>query len=416
MPFYNLGLSKEIQLSLAQKGYQEPTPVQEKVIPLVLEKKDVMAMAQTGSGKSASFILPILQLWSETKGEGKAKIKVLVLTPTRELTLQIAEAFSTFGQFLPKKPKIVSVIGGESIGDQLYAIQQGCDVLVATSGRFLDVLKKRQMNLSHLEYLVLDEADKMLNLDFAQELDLVLESLPTQRQNLLFSATYQPKMLDIVSKIMHNPEQITIEESQTVQNIKQRVIEVNRENRGPLLRHLLKEKSFKLVLVFMANKRATDNIAAKFRKYGFKAASFNGDLNQDERNETLAAFKDGKINILFATDIAGRGLDIDDIDCVINYDLPRSPADYIHRIGRTARAGKSGTAISFISHEEQDHFNLIEKRSDITLQREQIEGFELIGQAPQKVKGPAPVKGKGKSKKDKLREKKALEEKLNASK
>ncbi|MEA3370152.1 MAG: DEAD/DEAH box helicase [Campylobacterota bacterium] len=409
MPFSTLGLSREINLSLKEKAYIEPTEVQKKVIPLVLEKKDVMAMAQTGSGKSASFILPILQLWSEKKGEGKAKIKVLVLTPTRELTLQVATAFSEFSKFLPKQPKVVSVIGGESIGDQLYAIQQGCDVLVATSGRFLDVLKKKQMNLSHLDYLVLDEADKMLNLDFAEELDLVLEALPAERQNLLFSATYPPKMLNIASKIMSNPIEVTIEESQTVEKINQRVIEVNRENRGPLLRDLLKENSWNSVLVFMANKRATDNIAVKFRKYGFEAASFNGDLEQDIRNETLAAFKERKVNILFATDIAARGLDIDDIDCVINYDLPRSPADYIHRIGRTARAGKSGEAISFIDHETQAHFRLIEKRSDIKLKRESVKGFELRGEAPKKVKGPAPVKGKKKSKKDKLREKQAQE-------
>ncbi len=414
MPFSALKLSKKIILSLHEKGYKNPTPVQEKVIPLVLQSKDIMAMAQTGSGKSASFILPILQLWSEKKGEGKAKIKVLVLTPTRELTLQVASMFSDFGKYLPKKPKVVSVIGGESIGDQLYNIQQGCDVLVATSGRFLDVLKKKQMNLSHLDYLVLDEADKMLNLDFAEELDLVLEALPDKRQNLLFSATYPPKMLTIASKIMNNPIEVTIEEAQTVQSINQRVIEVSSENRGPLLRHLLKENKWDLVLVFMANKRATDNIAAKFRKYGFEAASFNGDLEQDIRNETLTAFKERKINILFATDIAARGLDIDDIDCVINYDLPRSPADYIHRIGRTARAGKSGTAISFISHDEQAHFKLIEKRSDIKLKREQIKGFELTGEAPRKIKGSAPVKGRGKSKKDKLREKKALEEKAKS--
>ena len=407
MPFSALKLSKKIILSLDEKGYKGPTPIQKKVIPLVLQSKDIMAMAQTGSGKSASFILPILQMWSQRKGEGKAKIKVLVLTPTRELTLQVAAAFNEFGKYLPKKPKVVSVIGGESIGDQLYDIQQGCDVLVATSGRFLDVLKKKQMNLSHLEYLVLDEADKMLNLDFAEELDLVLEALPTERQNLLFSATYPPKMLNIASRVLNNPIEVAIEEAQTVQSINQRVIEVNRENRGPLLRHLLKENSWDLVLVFMANKRATDNIAAKFRKYGFEAASFNGDLEQDLRNETLSAFKERKINILFATDIAARGLDIDDIDCVINYDLPRSPADYIHRIGRTARAGKSGTSISFISHEEQAHFKLIEKRSDIKLKRESIKGFELTGEAPKKVKGPAAVKGKGKSKKDKLREKQA---------
>ena len=411
MLFSELKLSTAIKLSLKEKGYKEPTAIQQKVIPLVLEKKDVVAMAQTGSGKSASFVLPLLEMWSEERDNAKkGKIKILVLTPTRELTLQVSQTFKEFAKYLPKKPQIVSLIGGESIGDQLYDIQQGCDVLVATTGRFLDVLKKKQMNLTHLNYLILDEADKMLNLDFTEELDLVIESLPTERQNLLFSATYPPKMLDVVSKIMNNPIEVKIEEEQTVQTINQRVIEVNRESRGPLLRHLVKENGWKLVLVFMANKRATDNIAEKFRKYGLKAASFNGDLEQDVRNETLDAFKKAKVNILFATDIAARGLDIDDIDCVINYDLPRSPADYIHRIGRTARAGKSGEAISFIDHETQEHFRLIEKRSDIKLTRESIVGFELEGIAPQKVKGPTPVKGKGKSKKDKLREKKALEE------
>ena len=405
--FTHLNIISTIIDSLNEKGYEKPTPIQEKVIPLVFEGKDIMVMAQTGSGKSASFILPLLQIYSQKKGEGKAKIKILVLTPTRELTLQVGTAFEEFGKYLPKKPKVVTVIGGESIGNQLYKIQQGCDVLVATSGRFLDVLRKKQMNLSFVEYLVLDEADKMLNLDFAGELDSVLEALPNKRQNLLFSATYPPKMLQIASKIMNNPIEVSIKEAQTVDKIYQRVIEVNRENRGPLLRHLLKENKWTLVLVFMANKRATDNIAEKFRKYGFEAASFNGDLEQESRNETLTAFKEKKINILFATDIAGRGLDIDDVDCVINYDLPRSPADYIHRIGRTARAGKSGTAISFIDYETQAHFKLIEKRSDIKLSRESVEGFELIGEVPKKKKGAAPVKGKGKSKKDKLREKQA---------
>ena len=409
MGFSTLKLSIVLQKALKEKAFLKPTPIQEKVIPLVLDHKDVVAQAQTGSGKSASFVLPLLQLWSENRDNAKkGKIKVLVLTPTRELTLQIAEVFEEFSKFLEKKPQIVTLIGGESIGDQLYNIQQGCDVLVATSGRFLDVLKKKQMNLSHLNYLVLDEADKMLNLDFTEELDLVLESLPQKRQNLLFSATYPPKMLDLVSKIMTNPVQVSIEQTQTLQSIKQRVIEVNRENRGPLLRHLLQEHKWKLVLVFMANKRATDNIAEKFRKYGIKAASFNADLEQDIRNETLQAFKEAKINVLFATDIAARGLDIENIDCIINYDLPRSPADYIHRIGRTARAGKSGEAISFIDYETQIHFKLIEKRSDIQLTPESIQGFELIGEVPKKVKGPAPVKGKGKSKKDKLREKKGL--------
>lgn len=387
-------------------------PIQERVIPLVLKAQDIMAKAQTGSGKSASFVLPILELLSKNRGEGKAKIKVLILTPTRELTLQIAQYFKTFGDFLEKELKVVSVIGGESIGDQLFEIQKGCDVLVATSGRFLDVLSKKQMNLSFVEFFVLDEADKMLDLGFAQELDLILEAIPQKRQNLMFSATYPEKMLKIASKITLNPIEISIENEEPIVNaILQRVIEVNRDNRGPLLRYLLDNEKYEQVLVFMSSKRATDNIANKFRKYGYKADSFHADLHQEDRNFTLDEFKSKKLRILFSTDIASRGLDIKGIDCVINFDLPRSPADYIHRIGRTARAGKSGVAISFIDHEDKAHFTLIEKRSNISLEREQIKGFELIGEEIKKVKGPAPVKGKGMSKKDKLRQKKALEEK-----
>ena len=405
MSFSHLGLSQPLQDSLKHSGFTQPTPIQEKVIPLILEHHDIMAKAQTGSGKSASFILPILELWSATKGEGKPKIKALILTPTRELTLQVASAFTTFGAFLPKQPKVVSVIGGESIGDQIYAIQQGCDILVATSGRLLEVVSKKQMNLTHLEFFVLDEADKMLDFGFEQELELLLKEIPSNRQNLLFSATYPPKILSIASKITQNPIQLSLEnEEPTVQTIKQRCIEVNRENRGPLLRHLLKEEKWESVLVFMANKRATDNIAMKFKKYGFLVDSFHGDLTQDDRTFTLQEFKNKKIRILFATDIAARGLDIDNITCVINFDLPRSPSDYIHRIGRTARAGKSGIAITFIDYEDFDHFALIEKRSNIKLPREHIDGFALTGTAPVKTKGPQPIKGAGKSKKDKLRE------------
>jgi len=410
LPFSKLNLSNSLQALLKHNNYTLPTPIQEKVIPLVLEKKDIMAQAQTGSGKTASFVLPIVELLSQIPTEGKRKIKVLVLTPTRELTLQVAEAFKTFGKSL----KIVSIIGGEGIGDQIYAIQKGCDVVVATSGRFLDVLSKKQMTLKHLEFLVLDEADKMLNLGFAEELDAILEAIPAKRQNLLFSATYPEKMLDIASKVTQTAVRVTVaDETPVVETIKQRVIEVNPENRGPLLRNLLKREKYKRVLVFMANKRATDNIAEKFKKRGYLAESFHGDLTQEDRNYTIDAFKSNKIQVLFTTDIISRGLHIEGIDCVINFDLPRSPADYIHRIGRTGRAGESGVAISFIGHEEQAHFKLIEKRSQIKLERESVERFELMGDAPQRVKGPAPVKGKKKSKKDKLREQKAREEAKN---
>lgn len=398
-------LSTALQNELQKNAYVKPTAIQEKVIPLVLEGVDVMAQAQTGTGKSAAFVLPILELLAQNPYEGKRKIKVLVLAPTRELTLQIAEVFTLFGKVLSPKPKVVSVIGGEGIGEQIYGIQKGCDIIVATSGRFLDVLSKNQMTLKHLEFLVLDEADKMLNLGFAEELDAILEAIPSKRQNLLFSATYPQKILDIASRVTNVATKVSVEHAEpTVENIKQRVIEVNPENRGPVLRYLLKKEKYKMVLVFMANKRATDNIAEKFRKRGYLAESFHGDLTQEDRNYTIKAFKAKKIQVLFTTDIISRGLHIDGIDCIINFDLPRSPADYIHRIGRTGRAGQSGVAISFIGHEEQAHFKLIEKRSEIKLEREQINGYELTGEAPKREKGPAPVKGKKKSKKDKLRE------------
>ncbi|WP_060826551.1 DEAD/DEAH box helicase [Sulfurospirillum cavolei] len=403
MPFSKLSLP--LQQALVEARFSTATPIQEKVIPLVLERKDIMARAQTGSGKSASFVLPILELWSASKNEGKAKIKALVLTPTRELTVQVAEAFTTFGKWLHVKPKVVSIIGGEKIGEQLYDIQQGCDIVVATSGRLLDIMRKKQIDLSRVEFFVLDEADKMLDLGFEHELNAILEALPQKRQNLLFSATYPEKVQTIASKITQSAEEANIEaEAPTVERITQRAIEVNKENRAPLLRQLLRENNWELVLVFMANKRAADNIAVKFRKHGFLSESFHGDLIQEDRAWTLKSFKERKIRVLFATDIAARGLDIEDVSCVINFDLPRSTEDYIHRIGRTGRAGKEGLAISFIDHEDKAHFALIEKRCRITLHKEQIKGFELTGVAPQKEKGSAPIKGKRKSKKDKLRE------------
>ena len=412
MPFTLFNFSAPLQKAIKSNNYIEPTAIQSKVIPHILSHKDIIAQAQTGSGKSASFVLPLLELWSRDIDEGKAKIKIVVLTPTRELTQQIAQSFTTLGAFLgetsyafARRPKVVTLIGGESIGDQLYTLQKGCDIVVATTGRFLDIVSKKQINLSFVKYLVLDEADKMLNIGFDKELDLVLEVLPSKRQNLLFSATYPPKMQTIASRITKDAIEISIDNAKpTVSQISQRVIEVNPHNKSALLRYLLKKHKFKQLLVFMASKRATDNIARKFRKIGFLADSFHGDLDQADRNYTLKQFKDKKLQILFTTDLVSRGLDIEDVSCVINFDLPRSPADYIHRIGRTGRAGRSGMAISFIGHDEQDHFKLIEKRSQIKLIREQIKGFELTGDAPIKERGKAPIKGKGKSKKDKLRE------------
>jgi superfamily II DNA/RNA helicase len=405
MSFEKFNLSQETNQALEKNNYKTPTTIQEKVIPLIQSGIDLMAQAQTGSGKTASFVIPLLEFLKSKEITKKAKIKVLVLTPTRELTLQVAQTFLIMSEFYEYKPKVVSIIGGEKIGEQLLKIQKGCDIVVATSGRLLDIIDKKQIDLSKVEYFVLDEADKMLDIGFSQELDMILEVIPKKRQNLMFSATYPNKVIDIASKVTTKATTVEIENSKSyVEKIEQRAILVNKNNKSALLRHLIKLNKFQSVLVFMASKRAADNIAVKFRKYGLNADSFHGDLIQEERVDTLNDFKNKKINVLFCTDIASRGLHVEDIDCVINYDLPRSTDDYIHRIGRTGRAGKSGMAISFLDGENLNHFKLIEKRYKLNIQKEQIEGFEFDTSTIVDQKGKAPVKGKRKSKKDKLRE------------
>lgn len=405
MSFEKFSLSIELHKALKENNYTQATPIQEKTIPLIKSAKDIMVQAQTGSGKTASFVIPLLELLQDKKPQKKSKITVLVLTPTRELTLQVADTFVKLGKYLENTPKVVSVIGGEAIGEQLLKIQQGCDIVVATSGRLLDIIDKKQIDLTSIEYFVLDEADKMLDLGFVDELDMLLQYLPKQRQNLLFSATYPQKVEKIASKITTTAVKVEIQNSTSyVENITQRAILINKENKSACLRQLIKENKFKAVLVFMASKRSADNIAVKFRRYGLMADSFHGDLTQEERIYTLDDFKKRKIHILFSTDIASRGLHIDDIDCVINYDLPRSSEDYIHRIGRTARAGKSGVAISFLDDENIDHFKLIEKRYDLDIKKEQLEQFAFRSKPNNKEKGKAPIKGKRKSKKDKIRE------------
>lgn len=406
MSFSSFGLSSLLLNRLYKMDFISPTAIQQQVIPLVLKNEDILAQAQTGSGKTAAFVLPILNALLAKPSIKKASIKVLVLTPTRELTLQVAEVFKILSQDFEQKPKVVSIIGGESLSKQLIQVQKGCDIVVATSGRLLDIVAKKQISFAHLNYFVLDEADKMLDLNFTQELENILNILPKKRQNLLFSATFPQKILDIASKITQNPVQVGIQNKEApVETLNQRVIKVNKANKSALLRHLIKTLSLGQMLVFMSNKRSCDNIAFKFRKYGFNAQSFHGDLTQEERNFTLDEYKNKKRDILFATDIAARGLDIKTIECVVNYDLPRSAADYLHRIGRTARAGKDGLAITLLSSEDFEHFKLIEKRCNINVKKEEIEGFLFTEQIISKPKGNAPVKGKRKSKKDKLREK-----------
>jgi len=413
MSFSSLDLPEYILDAVSELSYEKPTAIQEQSIPLILEGKDLVAEAQTGTGKTAAFALPIIKKLNELPDK-KKKISVLslVLVPTRELAIQVATSFKNYSKNSPKKIKMISLIGGEKIEDQIYGLRTGIDVVVATPGRLLDIIKRGEIRLVELEHLVIDEADKMLDLGFSEELDALLEKLPKVRQNLLFSATFPPKVVRLSERFIENPDKVVIEsETRTVEAISQRTIQVNRENRRPLLQKLLKEESWDQVMVFVASKRAARNLSEKLRRNGIQAIGFHGDLEQSERLSVLKQFRKKEFKVLISTDIAARGIDIEKLSCVVNYDLPRSPRDYVHRIGRTGRAGESGFAISFVDHETEAHFRLIEKRAGKRIDREQIEGFELTGEAPKKVKGPAPVKGKRKSKKDKLREQAAKENK-----
>ena len=416
MSFNTLGLSEYILEAIADLAYDQPTPIQSLAIPEVLDEKDIIAEAQTGTGKTAAFGLPLMQQINELPDK-KKKISILSLTvvPTRELAIQVATAFKAFAKHSPKKIKMISLIGGENIEDQIRGLRMGVDVVVATPGRLLDIIRRGEIRLVELDTLVLDEADKMLDLGFHDELLELLEKLPKTRQNLLFSATFPQKVLDLSEKFLTEPVRIVApKENLTVDAVTQRVIEVDTDKRRPLLQHFLKNEDWDQIMVFVASKKAARNLAQKLTRDDIPATSLHGDLDQSQRFEALKSFKNKKVKVLVATDIASRGIDVEKLSCVVNYDLPRSPLDYVHRIGRTGRAGENGIALSFIDAESAAHFKVIEKKVSITLDREQIEGFEFTGEIPLRKKGAAPVKGKRKSKKDKLREQKALEEKPNS--
>lgn len=402
--FKDLGLSFEILLAIEKSGFNTPTPIQQKALPLIYKGHDLLIEAQTGSGKTACFAWPLLQKISDDKKNAKSPVQALILTPTRELALQISGALFRFGEYQKNKVSVLTIIGGESIDQQTRVLNDGVDIVVATPGRLLDLIGQKALSLGDIKFLVLDEADKILDLGFAAELDLVLKEISSTRQNLFFSATFPEKVLDIVKRISENPEHLKIEtDTPTVENILQRVILVNKDNRGLLLRHLIINEKLKNALVFVSSKTAANNLSQKLKKVGVRAGAIHGDLSQPERNKALSDFKERRIDFLVATDVAARGIDINKLSLVINFDLPRSPADYIHRIGRTGRAGEKGLAITFVGHEDLEHFKLIEKRAEIKLEREQVAGFELTGEAPVILRGQLPVKGKRKSKKDKAR-------------
>jgi len=397
MSFGEFGLSEALVRGVSE--YQAPTAVQTAAIPVVLGGGDLLVTAETGSGKTTAFVLPLLE--RVVKGELKS---VLILVPTRELAAQVREVVSQCARKLPKRLKVVSAVGGVSINPQMLALRGGADLLVATPGRLLDLAEKNAVKLAGFGALVLDEADRMLDLGFRDELAAILRLLPKKRQNLLFSATFPKSMEALVGDFLTDPTRVEIEPT-TVEAplIQQRAVRVDRAKRTPLLRHFIAAEKWKQVLVFVATQYSADHVADKLRRSSIKASAFHGQLSQGARRDALENFKAGKIQVLVSTDLGARGLDIVELPVVVNYDLPRSPVDYTHRIGRTGRAGSSGVALSFVMAEGEAHFRLIEKRQGKRVAREEIEGFEQTDPAPVAT-GIGGIKGKRKSKKDKLRE------------
>jgi len=379
MPFKSLGLSDPLLKTIAEQNYTQPYPIQQEAIPAILKGDDILGIAKTGSGKTASFVLPILE-WFQGKGAPKNRsIRVLVLVPTRELAVQIGVVFQTFGEKLPRKVKTLAVYGGVSINPQMIGLQN-VEILVATPGRLLDLLSHKALTISDTEILVLDEADKMLNLGFADEMKNIFFLLPKKRQSILFSATLGDEVEAVHKSILRNPVKIEIaEEEQNLDLITQIGYFVDPERKGPLLRYLIKTQEMKQVLVFVSATRTADNVVDKLNKNGIQAAAMHSGKSQGARTEALNKFKSGKLTVLVATDLVSRGIDIQFLPYVINFELPRSPKDYVHRIGRTGRAETPGVAISLIVPEDTHHFKIIQKKMGKRVEMKETFDLDLMG-------------------------------------
>jgi superfamily II DNA/RNA helicase len=412
MPFLALGLAPSLCHAVNALGFTEPTAIQREAIGPILGGSDVWASAQTGSGKTVAFALPLLQrlqaLPAENRHQYGRAIRALIVVPTRELAAQVGEVVRTLAQAIAPHPKVVVASGGVSINPQMMALRGGADVLIATPGRLLDLAKQNAIQLATVRILVMDEADRLLDLGFADELSRILMLLPPSRQTLLFSATFPPEVKGLVANMLRSPVELAIEPDPVQENvIVQRAIQVDASRRTQLLRHLVKQHGWKRVLVFVATKYAAELVAEKLYKAGVYATAFHGDLSQGARNQVLAEFKDEQWEVVITTDLASRGIDISKLPVVLNYDLPRSAVDYIHRIGRTGRAGEPGLAISFVDADALAHFALIQKRQGMNLALETIAGFEPTDTAtpiaPQAAPDNGGIKGRRPSKKDKLR-------------
>jgi ATP-dependent RNA helicase RhlE len=429
--FAALGVSPALSRAAAELGWQWPTPIQAAALPPALQGRDLIALAPTGSGKTGAFGLALLQALERVRRSDWRRTQVLVLVPTRELAAQVGQTLRELARGLRDPVKVAVVFGGVSVNPQMLALRGGADAIVATPGRLLDLVQNNAVQLGQVRLLVLDEADRLLDVGFADELARLLALLPARRQGLFFSATFPAAVQALAAQVLHEPLRLDVtapepapadpgdpadgepaaaapEPLPALPAIAQRAIEVDAPRRTALLRHLIEQARWPRVLVFVATRYATEHVADKLRRAGLLAAAFHGELSQGARTRALAEFAEGAVQVLLATDMAARGLHIPGLPVVVNYDLPRSADDHTHRIGRTARAGASGLALSFVSAGTEAHFRLIEKRQGRRVPRERIAGFEPTEAAPLAPANPDPaaggIKGKRKSRKDKLRE------------
>ncbi|WP_269684922.1 DEAD/DEAH box helicase [Flavobacterium lacustre] len=395
MSFKSLGLSDALLKAISKKGYTTPSPIQQKAIPPILEGKDVLASAQTGTGKTAGFTLPILQILSQGKHLSHRPIRALILTPTRELAAQILANIKEYSEFVDLRSAVI--FGGVNQNPQVSQLRQGVDILVATPGRLIDLQNQGLVSLSKVEILVLDEADRMLDMGFLRDIERIMKVLPSKRQNLLFSATFSKDIKKLAMGILHNPVQVeATPENTTVDAIIQKIYPCAKEKKTELIIKLITDGNWKQILVFTRTKQGANKLTESMISAGIKAAAIHGNKGQGARTKALAGFKDGSLTALVATDIAARGLDIPLLPHVINFELPNIPEDYVHRIGRTGRAGASGEAISLFSPDETVFLRDIEKLVGLKLPKENIKGFE-----PDPNASKEPIKqGQGRQQRD----------------
>lgn len=377
--FKELGLSTAVLSNLDKAGFSKCSPIQHQAIPVVLLKRDVLGIAKTGSGKTLSYTLPILDLLQVGKPNENREIEALVMVPTRELAIQVGEVFKEYSAGLPRRIKSLAVFGGVSINPQMQAMNN-VNVLIATPGRLLDLIKSNALSISAIRTLVLDEADKMLNAGFEEEMAEIFALLPQRRQTLLFSATLTDKVEKIKANLLRTPVLVKVEEStdsDELENIKQSAYYVRNDQKGSLLRHLLKEKIDGQVLIFASSVKQVNNIENKLFKHKIAADVIHSKCSQSERKLVMEKFKSGELKVLIATDLLARGIDVEALPYVVNYELPRSPKDYVHRIGRTGRAGKVGEAISMVSPDEEQHFKVIQKKMNKWVDRVNVDEIDL---------------------------------------